>query len=289
MWSSDVDLHSHSTYSDGHHAVDEVARRMAAEGVRVWSLTDHDTTRGWEEAQTAAARHGMAFLAGVELTCQPALPARQAALRQGSWHLLAYLPGPLEAPRVKAFRAWVDGMTEARGPRMEAMVARLNELGLPVQASAVIARAQGAVGRPHLAEELVAMGAVDSVQEAFDVWIGNGKPGHVEQERPTVAEAVARCTAAGGFCSLAHPSYYDVETEALMDVLLRDGVAAVEAFHGSHADAYRHELWEAATRVGLSVTVGSDHHGPDHHPRPGHRPVITRSLPDAVRSLRPSA
>lgn len=289
MWCSDVDLHSHSTHSDGTLDVATLAANMAREGVRVWSLTDHDTTSGWEEAAVEAERHGMAFLPGVELTCMPALVPSSDAKREGSWHLLAYFPGPLDAPKMRDVRAWISGLTEARGPRMSLMIERLASFGIDVNESNVLARADGAVGRPHLAAELLDMGVVDTFQQAFDDWIGDGAPANVERPRPTLEEASAHVHAAGGFCSLAHPVYYGVDTADVLDLLCELGIEAVEAFHGGHTDAYRDEVWRAAVERGLSVTAGSDHHGPEHHPRPGHRPVPIADVPEAVRHLREHA
>ncbi|MGB0490212.1 MAG: PHP domain-containing protein [Candidatus Poseidoniaceae archaeon] len=289
MWCSDVDLHSHSTHSDGTLDVATLAANMAREGVRVWSLTDHDTTSGWEEAAVEAERHGMAFLPGVELTCMPALVPSSDAKREGSWHLLAYFPGPLDAPKMRDVRAWISGLTEARGPRMSLMIERLASFGIDVNESNVLARADGAVGRPHLAAELLDMGVVDTFQQAFDDWIGDGAPANVERPRPTLEEASAHVHAAGGFCSLAHPVYYGVDTADVLDLLCELGIEAVEAFHGGHTDAYRDEVWRAAVERGLSVTAGSDHHGPEHHPRPGHRPVPIADVPEAVRRLREHA
>lgn len=289
MWCSDVDLHSHSTHSDGTLDVATLAANMAREGVRVWSLTDHDTTSGWEEAAVEAERHGMAFLPGVELTCMPALAPSSDAKREGSWHLLAYFPGPLDAPKMRDVRAWISGLTEARGPRMSLMIERLASFGIDVNESNVLARADGAVGRPHLAAELLDMGVVDTFQQAFDDWIGDGAPANVERPRPTLEEASAHVHAAGGFCSLAHPVYYGVDTADVLDLLCELGIEAVEAFHGGHTDAYRDEVWRAAVERGLSVTAGSDHHGPEHHPRPGHRPVPIADVPEAVRRLREHA
>lgn len=286
MWCSDVDLHSHSTHSDGTLEVAALAASMAREGVQVWSLTDHDTTSGWEEAAAEAARHGMAFLPGVELTCVPALSPDGDAAREGSWHLLAYVPGDVQRAEVRELRAWIAGLTEARGPRMTMMIERLGTFGIHVDESKVLARANGAVGRPHLAAELLEMGVVDTFQQAFDEWIGDGAPANVERPRPTLEEASRRVHAAGGFCSLAHPVYYGVSTDAVLDLLCSIGIEAVEAFHGGHTDAYRDEVWQAAVKRGLAVTAGSDHHGPEHHPRPGHRPVPLADVHGAIKRLR---
>ena len=161
----------------------------------------------------------------------------------------------------------------SRGPRMSLMIERLATFGIHVDEAKVLARAGGAVGRPHLAAELLEMGVVETFQQAFDDWIGDGAPANVERPRPTLAEASARVHAAGGFCSLAHPVYYGVPIEEVLELLSSLGIEAVEAFHGGHTDAYRDEVWRAAVERGLSVTVGSDHHGPEHHPAP----VIGRS------------
>lgn len=286
MWCSDVDMHSHSTHSDGTLDVQALAASMAQQGVRVWSLTDHDTTAGWEEAAAEAERHGMTFLPGVELTCVPAMRPAGDAAREGSWHLLAYFPGPHDGPQMDALRSWITDLTQARGPRMSSMIARLATFGIIVDETKVLARADGAVGRPHLAAELLDMGVVETFQQAFDDWIGDGAPANVERPLPTMEEASARVHAAGGFCSLAHPVYYGVDTGDVLDLLNRLGITAVEAFHGGHTDAYRDEVWRAAVERGLAVTAGSDHHGPEHHPRPGHRPVPLADLPEAVRRLR---
>ncbi len=286
MWCSDVDLHSHSTHSDGTLSVKALAASMAREGVQVWSLTDHDTTSGWEEAAAEAKRHGMAFLPGVELTCIPALQPSEDAAREGSWHLLAYLPGDVGRPEVRELRTWIAGLTEARGPRMSQMIARLGTLGIDVDEAKVLARANGAVGRPHLAAELLDMGVVDTFQQAFDDWIGDGAPANVERPRPSIQEASERVHAAGGFCSLAHPVYYGVDIDEIVDLLCTLGIEAVEAFHGGHTDAYRDKVWQAALKRGLAVTAGSDHHGPEHHPRPGHRPVPLADVHAAIRRLR---
>ena len=111
----------------------------------------------------------------------------------------------------------------------------------------------------------------------------------MERPRPTLAEASARVHAAGGFCSLAHPVYYGVPTDDVLDLLCDMNIEAVEAFHGGHTDAYRDEVWRAAVERGLRVTAGSDHHGPEHHPRPGQRPVPLADVPEAVKRLRQEA
>ena len=288
MWCSDVDLHSHSTHSDGTLDVATLAANMAREGVRVWSLTDHDTTSGWEEAAVEAERHGMAFLPGVELTCVPALSPSADAAREDHGTCWRISRHRLDAPEVREIRAWIAGLTEARGPRMSMMIERLATFGIHVDEAKVLARADGAVGRPHLAAELLEMGVVETFQQAFDDWIGDGAPANVERPRPTLAEASARVHAAGGFCSLAHPVYYGVDTADVLDLLCelgmkrwRPSTAATPMRTAMRCGALR---WSADCRSRL-----------DRPPRTGASPPTWPSpgavadVPEAVRRLRAHA
>ena len=295
MWTQSVDLHSHSTHSDGEHDVPFVAQLMANEGVTTWALTDHDTTDGWHQAAEEAKRHGMHFVPGVEITCEPALGPNDehlAALGRerasSSWHLLALFPehDPLkEDPRMTGFKQWLAPRQNGRQPRMKAMCERLTSLGMPVDVESVVKRATGSVGRPHLAEEMIHMGYVSTKQEAFETWIGDGLPAFVPHTKPSLSEAVQAVKAAGGITSLAHPLYYGVPTPELIDVLVRLDVDAVEAVHRSHDDAYRFELMTEAQRRGLSITVGSDFHGQSYQPRPGNMPVQVNALLNRLKAV----
>lgn len=291
VWTQTHDLHSHSINSDGEHAVSKVARLMRQEGVKAWSLTDHDTTSGWMEGQYAADAEGMVFIPGVEITCEPALTPEPKQLEatgreraSASWHLLAYFPnhrpGSLQ-PGIERFKAWLQPRQSGREPRMRAMCQRLADLGMPVDVEDVLGRASGSVGRPHLAQAMVDHGYVASKQEAFERWIGDGLPGFVPHQKPTVAEAVEAVKDAGGVTSLAHPLYYGVSTPTLLATLRELGVDGVEAVHRSHSDGYRHELTEEARRIGLGISVGSDFHGLSYQARPGNMPhQVDRLLPD---------
>jgi len=294
MWTQTHDLHSHSLHSDGEHDVATVAQLMKREGVKVWSLTDHDTTSGWVEAQQAADEVGLSFVPGVEITCEPALEAEPAQLRatgrtraSASWHLLAFFPnhrpGTLQ-PQVEAFKAWLLPRQNDRQPRMRAMCEQLTRLGMPVSFEDVVKRASGSVGRPHLAQAMVDLGYVLTKQEAFESWIGDGLPGFVPHQKPSVGEAVEAVKAAGGITSLAHPLYYGVSTPILLQTLKELGVDAIEAVHRSHTDAYRHELTEEAKRQGMTVSVGSDFHGLSYQSRPGNMPHQIGRLHVQLRS-----
>jgi len=294
MWTQTVDLHSHSTKSDGAHPIAYVAGLMASNGVKIWSLTDHDTTEGWKEAYDEANRVGMTFVAGIEITCQPEIDAQPATLTErgqerasASWHVLAFFPDwtPTKVhPRVEAFKAWLEPYRSGRGPRMERMVERLRQLGMPLNADEIRAKAEGSVGRPHLAQSMVDAGYVSSIREAFDVWIGDGLPGFVPHCKPRLAEVAQVVHEAGGILSLAHPWYYGVDTPTLLRCLQNHDIEAVEAFHRSHPDWYRYELSEACPNFGLKCTVGSDFHTEEEGHRPGHMPAIAALLPEQLPS-----
>ena len=296
MWTEKFDLHSHSTNSDGQHPVEDVAQMMSDSNVRCWSLTDHDTISGWDTARTAADTHGLVFIPGVELTCMPGLQAdvnilelRNQERASDSWHLLAYFPTiEFHNEQHKQFKAWLAPLGEGRIPRMMAMVEKLAELGMPVDFDAVLARAGDSVGRPHLADEMIKSGYVEHRQEAFDKWIGDGKPVHITRPKPSIVEACAAVHAAGGITSLAHPLYYCIDTDALVTFCLESGVDAIECFHRSHSDAYRFQLWSAAKDSGLSVTCGSDFHGMMYNQTPGRMAVPTATLPLSIKNSMPS-
>ncbi len=297
MWTEKFDLHSHSTNSDGQHSVNEVARMMADSNVDFWSLTDHDTISGWEGAKNAAEAEGIVFIPGVELTCMPGLEPNADVMKKhqrerasDAWHLLAYFPNMVfQSEQHLNFKNWLAPLGEGRVPRMVAMVEKLAELGISIDFDAVLARAGDSVGRPHLADEMVKQGYVQDRQEAFDKWIGDGKPVHISREKPSIVEACEAVHAAGGITSLAHPLYYCVDTDELMIFCRDSGVDAIECFHRSHRDSYRLQLWSAAKEASLGTTCGSDFHGMKYNQSPGRMAVPTSTLPlqlkDALTAL----
>ena len=262
MWSDLFDLHSHSTNSDGEHSVETVAQLMASEGVKHWSLTDHDTIAGWVEAERAATKSGMNFIPGVEITCEPGLPIDDLEMARwerdrapASWHLLAYFPLTSVTGQQRIdFEAWLAPLGESR------------------------------VGRPHLADECIALGYVETRQEAFDKWLGDGRPLSITREKPTIKEATAAVHACGGITSLAHPIYYGVPVQSLVEYCKNAGVDAIECFHRSHPDSYRHELLLSVRDHGLKSTCGSDFHGLSNQQTPGNMPLPLDDLPGALRA-----
>jgi hypothetical protein len=223
----------------------------------------------------------------VELTCARGLPANAKVLEhQGlerasdSWHLLAYFPNiEFQSQQHKQFKTWLAPLGEGRIPRMRTMVEKLSELGMPVDLNAVLARAGDSVGRPHLADEMMQLGYVETRHEAFEKWIGDGKPAHITRPKPSIVDACKAVHAAGGITSIAHPLYYCVDSESLIAYCLESGVDAIECFHRSHSDKYRFELWSAARDAGLSVTCGSDFHGKMYNQTPGRMAVPAATLP----------
>lgn len=268
MWTEMVDLHCHSHHSDGLWTPREMAKRAFESGVRIWSLTDHDTNTGWEEAQNECDRLGMKFIPGVEITCE--VEIKSDTHNPTSWHLLAYFPDGASSE----FSNWLAELKDARLPRMRSMLQALKELGHEIPIADVEKYAEGSLGRPHLARAMVDHGIVESVQQAFEEWIGDDGPAFRERPLPSISQAVEFVHQSGGITSLAHPKYYGINSEILVPALLRLGVDCVEAIHNSHPDSYRLEL----INQGMPITVGGDSHGTEKRPSPGKMAVPLRNL-----------
>ncbi len=245
-----IDLHVHSSASDGTDAPAEVARRAAAAGLGVIALTDHDTQAGVAPAR-AALPPGLALVPGMELSCQ---------LDGRSVHLLCYLFDPADP----ALRAETARIRDDRVYRAMAMTQRLRELGADVSWEQVSAIAGDAVvGRPHLARALAASGAIADPGDAFTAeWIGDGGRAFVDRYAPGLASAVGLVRAAGGVPVLAHPRSPGYEVpDAVIAELAAAGLAGIEVFHPDHGRAERDRLTGLAGSLGLISTGGSDHHG----------------------------
>lgn len=268
MWTDTVDLHRHSYYSDGIHSPQEMANRAFAAGVKVWSLTDHDTSKGWEEAELECKNLGIRFIPGVEITCKVEMESQ--TMNPKSWHLLAYFPNGA----TQRFRDWLSDLKDARVPRMKAIIEALNSSGYSITFEEVESISTGAIGRPHLARALVKRGYVDSVQDAFDQLIGDHCDAFRERPLPSLTEAIHQVKQSQGITSLAHAKYYGIETEELISRLNELGVDCIEAFHSSHPDSYKLELMSQ----GMPVTVGGDSHGTENRPSPGKMAVPKKYL-----------
>ena len=247
-----VDLHMHSTFSDGRYTPTMLVEEAAAKGLAVIALTDHDSWNGVNEAKAAAAALGVRVLTGVELGSQ---------YENESVHILGYHVDM----GCDALHAKMDELRHGRERRLEKMVAKLHSLGYPIEVEACDPLNR-AVGRPHVAKALVAAGYFKTVQEVFDALLRRGGPAYVPQPKLAPEEAVALIHAAGGIAVLAHPS--ELADASLPERLLRtvpfDGL---EVYHPS-ADKEAQAKWlHLAKELGLMVGGGSDFHAtPDRFP-----------------------
>jgi len=246
-----VELHSHSTASDGSYPPAEVVAMAAARGVCVLALTDHDTVAGIAEAAVAATQHGIALIPGIELSC---------SVDAGEVHLLGYF---IEAGNAN-FLATLDKFRTGRDTRGQMMATKLNALGIPLQWERVQEIADGAViTRPHIARALIELHAATSIEDAFTRYLSRGSPAYADRERLRPPDAVRLVRSAGGVPVLAHPlSVADLDTT--LTEMVAAGLMGLEAHYGAYTPAQRAELATLAARHNLLATVGSDFHGEVH-------------------------
>ncbi|MFF7563993.1 PHP domain-containing protein [Streptomyces pseudovenezuelae] len=247
-----VDLHCHSTASDGTDTPAELVRNAAAAGLDVVAITDHDTTRGYGEAM-AALPAGLTLVTGAELSCR---------IDGVSLHMLAYLFDP-EEPELLAERELVR---DDRVPRARGMVARLQDLGVPVTWEQVARIAgDGSVGRPHVATALVELGVVASVDDAFTGdWLADGGRAYVEKHETDPFEAIRLVKGAGGVTVFAHPGAGKrgrTVPESAIAEMAAAGLDGIEVDHMDHDADTRVRLRGLAADLGLLVTGSSDYHG----------------------------
>lgn len=241
-----VDLHMHSTASDGALSPTAVVEEAARVGLPVIALTDHDTLAGIEEARAAGARVGVRVVAGVELS---------AVEEEREVHLLG-----LHVARFQAIDQHLATFRATRRDRARLIVEKLHALGVPVSFDAVLAEAgDGAVGRPHVARALVAGGFVRDLREAFDRWLADGRPAYAPKERLTLEQGVALVHTAGGLAVLAHPGAD--ATRPRLEALRAIGLDGVEVLHPSHGAEEVRRIGALAEELDLVPSGGSDWHG----------------------------
>ncbi|GFM88084.1 phosphatase [Pseudomonas cichorii] len=272
-----VDLHCHSTASDGSLAPAAVVARAYENGVRVLSLTDHDTVEGLEEARAAAHSLGMQLVNGVELSC---------TWGGATIHVLGYGFDVNALALVDA----ISRLHEGRWLRAEEISRKLAIKGMPgaLEGARAIQQELGDSGnapaRPHFADFLVRAGFVKDRSEAFRKWLGAGKLGDVKQHWPTLEETVATLRASGAWVSLAHPSHYDFtrsKRRKLVADFIQAGGHAIEVVNGMQPADQVGTLAILAREFGLLVTAGSDFHGPGAWSEIG----IYRPLPEDLPPL----
>lgn len=243
-----IDLHSHTTASDGEHAPAELMRLAHEAKVTTLAVTDHDTVAGLPACAEAAKSLGMTLVPGIEIT---------AFLHRREVHVLGHFVNPVEA-RLASFAA---RLKIEREQRMIAMIAKLVGLGFPVTMEQVRALAGDThFARPHLARVLVELGYCSSTKMAFDRFLADGRPASVPRFELPAAEAVTLIRQAGGAATLAHPGVSRVEAHDLV-ALKEAGLAGVEVEHSDHPPSLREKLHRIAKELDLVPTAGSDFHG----------------------------
>lgn len=247
-----IDLHTHSTASDGTDTPAELVANAAAAGLDVVALTDHDTVGGHAEAAVALPE-GLTLVTGAELSCR---------VDGIGLHMLAYLFDPSE-PELARERELVR---DDRVPRAQAMVRKLQELDVPITWEQVARIAgNGSVGRPHVATALVELGVVDSVSDAFTpAWLGNGGRAYADKHELDPLDAIRLVKAAGGVTVFAHPLAVkrgEVVSESVIARLAAAGLDGIEVDHMDHDQPARARLRGLASELGLLPTGSSDYHG----------------------------
>lgn len=247
-----IDLHLHTTASDGRLSPVQLVARVAAAGITTMSVTDHDTVAALAEVATEAASRGTRLVPGIEITAVDA--GRDV-------HMLGYFFDPASLPLL----TFLEGQRALRVSRVREIGARLAVLGMPVDVEALVtaaARRPGtSVGRPQVARALVSAGHVSSVQEAFERWLATGLPAFVARTGPSPATVVDVIHTAGGVASLAHPGV--TRRDDLIRPLADHGLDAIEVYHSDHLPEDVQHYRGLAQRLGLLVSGGSDFHGED--------------------------
>ena len=244
-----IDLHSHSTVSDGTDSPAGLVRRMAAAGLDAFALTDHDALMGLPEAREEAKRAGIELISGAEISSEHG--------DQDDIHIVALLVDEANV----SFNAALSARQGARRSRGERMAQKIVEAGYRLDLDAIRADVgDGVWGRPHIARALMRAGHAASMDDAFDRFLGSGQPWFVPYEKWKAAEVVRAVRAAGGVTSIAHAVWYE-EADAVIRALAAEGLDAIEVYHPDHGPAEEGRLARLADELNLLRTAGSDFHG----------------------------
>ncbi|MBX5456881.1 MAG: PHP domain-containing protein [Thermogemmatispora sp.] len=263
-----IDLHTHSTASDGLYAPRVLVQKAYEVGVRVLALTDHDSTEGVAEAAEAATQLGIDFIPGIEINTETSA---------GEVHMLGYFLHYQQ----EAFQQALRTLRDARQRRGQRMVELLNEQGIAIRWERVRELAQGAVGRPHVAQALVEAGYAQSIEEAFARYLSKGCPAYVPRYKLSPQDAVRLIVSARGLPVIAHP--LELPGPEILRQWLPElcalGLVGLEVYYGPYTAEQETLLLSLARQFDLIPTGGSDYHGPGIHPTPlGGHPVPAESV-----------
>jgi len=266
-----VDLHTHTTASDGTYTPRELVAEAASRGVRVLAVTDHDSTEGLAEAfEEAERRRPLEIISGIEINCD---------VEGAEIHVLGYLMD-WQAPW---FQDFCREQRRERRARVHRIVERLAALGMPLEADEVFAIVkEGSAGRPHVAQAMVARGYVKTVREAFNKYLGAGKPGHVQRKKLTPEDAVRLIRKAGGVPVFAHPGLAD--RDAMIPGLIDAGMMGIECYYTEHSAGQRAAYLQICKDHDLVATGGSDFHGPKVRAASLGSPAVPLSTVDELRA-----
>jgi predicted metal-dependent phosphoesterase TrpH len=247
-----IDLHTHSTASDGSLRPGELVEYAVKKGAAAIALTDHDTIEGLPEALQAAGERGLELVPGLEIS---------ADHPGGTMHILGYFINPDDA----LLQQELSRLQEARRERNPKIIAKLQQLGIPVTYDQVRALAEGQVGRPHIARAMLQLGAVKTLDEAFRNFLTKGAPAYVEKFRYPPEKAVALIIRAGGVPVLAHPFTLKFaspdELRRIVSALKDQGLGGMECLYSEHTAEQTRRYSALAAELGLAVTGGTDFHG----------------------------
>ncbi len=257
-----VDLHTHTTASDGTESPTQVVFKAQALGLAGVAITDHDTIEGVEEGLRAGTNLGIEVVAGVEISCN---------WQTEHVHLLGFYIDTQNSD-LQSLLAW---MRVGREERLPKMISKLEGLGIKIDQRVVEAEAKGeSSGRPHLARVLLRHNHVSSIEEAFEKYLGYGRPAYVDRPRPTIKQAIETILNAQGIPVVAHPLTVDVDSESLISDLVSIGIQGIEYYYPYEQVAGKPQNWYAdiesnlrklmklAKEYNLILTGGSDYHGP---------------------------
>lgn len=247
-----IDLHVHSTFSDGSLTPAQLVEMAVTQGVTALALTDHDTLGGLPQFEEACRARGLEGIPGVEISIE---------FSPGTLHVLGYFADPGNAPFADALEDLRDG----RASRNQKILQKLNELGCALTWEEVAAFAgEDVVGRPHFAQAMIAKGFVKTKEDAFDRYLAKGKPAYLDRIRLTASDSIRLIHGAGGIAVLAHPATLKVsraELRRIVAELAAAGLDGIEAWYSEHTQDQQKAFAQLAGELGLILTGGSDFHG----------------------------